>query len=236
MRNFIALLLAAGAMAGAGAARAAAANAPAAAPKGAARVPASLSVRRLAAIVDARYNSLHTMSARFTEIFTAPGEHRVESGRVWLRHPGLMRWDYETPQRKLFLIGRHNAWLYIYGTRTAQRTPLAASRDLRTPLRFLLGKTHLERELEGLSYGGLNPLRAGDWVLRGRPKDMDGIYREVLLEVSRAYNIRRLVMREVTGAEVDLRFSQIQANHRLPRGRFHFRLPAGVMIVAGPAQ
>lgn len=197
--------------------------------------PAGVSVHRLAGIVDARYNSLHTLSARFTEIFTAPGEHRVESGKLWLRHPGRMRWDYLVPRRKLFLIGRHSAWLWVAGSRTAQRTPLKTSRDLRTPLRFLLGRTHLERELRGLSYGGLNPLRRGDWVLRGSPRDMGGLYREVVIEISPAYNIRRLVMRQVTGAEVDLRFSHIKANHSLPRGLFHFRPPAGVRVVAGPA-
>ncbi len=198
--------------------------------------PAPLPVRRLADILDGRFNSLATLSADFTEIYTAPGEHRVESGHLWLHRPGRMRWDYQKPQRKLFLISRHSAWLYLYGERTAQRTPLKTSQDLRTPLRFLLGHTHLKRELEGLSYGGLNPLRSGDWVLRGRPRDMGGLYREVILEISPAYNIRRLVMRQVNGSQVDLRFRQIEANHRLPKGWFHFRPPAGVKVVPGPVQ
>ncbi len=189
-------------------------------------------VRQLAEIVDGRYDSLTSLRAHFVEIYSQSGERKVESGRLYLK-PGRMLWDYRQPRRKLFLVTAHRVWLYVEGEHQAQVTPLKKLADLRSPLRFLLGHTHLERELKGLSYGGLAPLRAGDVVLRGNPQGLGEGIREVLLEISPDYDIRRIVIRQQDGGQTDLRFSRIEANHRLPRGLFHFHPPAGVRVVPG---
>src|ERR1051326_2318813 len=54
------------------------------------------------------------------------------------------------------------------GDRQAKKTPAKNLDDLRSPLRYLLGKTRLEKELDGLSLApDLTPLQAGDVVMRG---------------------------------------------------------------------
>lgn len=189
-------------------------------------------VRQLAEVVDGRYDSLSSLRAHFVEIYSQGGDQKVESGRLYLK-PGRMRWDYRQPRRKLFLVTAHRVWLYVEGEQQAQVTPLKRLADLRSPLRFLLGHTHLERELHGLAYGGLAPLRAEDVVLRGQPQGLGEGIREVLLEISPAYDIRRIVIRQQDGGQTDLRFSRIEANHRLAHGLFHFHPPAGVRVVPG---
>ena len=59
------------------------------------------------------------------------------------------------------------------GDRQARKTPVKNLDDIRSPLRYLLGKTKLEKELEGLSLApDLTPIQPGDVVLRGVPKTM----------------------------------------------------------------
>src|SRR5215467_8071287 len=90
-----------------------------------------------------------------------------------LKNPGKMSWGYRPPRDKLFLSDRKDAWFYVPGDRQVRKTPVRKLDDLRSPLGFLLGKTKLEKELEGLSLAkDLTPKVSGDIVLRGIPKAM----------------------------------------------------------------
>jgi outer membrane lipoprotein carrier protein len=197
--------------------------------------PQSLPIDRLVAIVDARYNSLTTLRANFLEIYTEGNEARTESGVLYLQKPGRMRWDYLQPQHKLFLVDGRNAWVYIDGDQQAERTSLKTFSDLRTPLRFLLGHTNLRRELADLSYGGLDPLQPGDVVMRGVPRFLSDQFSEMLLEITPAYDITRIVIRARDGSQTEIRLSNIEANRRLPAGLFRFTPPPGVRVVTGDA-
>jgi outer membrane lipoprotein carrier protein len=142
-------------------------------------------VRTTAHAVDEHYNHLKTFKASFTEIYQGDGISRTESGTLWLKKPSRMRWEYHVPREKLFLIDSQTAYFYITGDRQAKKTPAKNLDDLRSPLRYLLGKTKLEKELDGLSLApDLNPLQAGDVVMRGVPKIMKDRISEVVLEVS----------------------------------------------------
>ncbi len=136
---------------------------------------AQTDVHSVAAKVDQRYDHLHTLEARFTETYTGAGMSRTESGTLLLKKPGRMRWDYDQPRPKLFLTDGQTAWFYVPGEHQARRTPVKQLDDLRSPLRYLLGKTKLEKELEGLSLApDQKPVVAGDVVLRGRSQGNAG--------------------------------------------------------------
>lgn len=195
---------------------------------------AAMDLNTLIQIVDARYNSLVTLRADFTEIYTGQGQSREESGVLYLRKPGRMLWRYQQPQPKIFLVDGRDVWLYVLGDRQAQRKTLKQSDDLRTPLRWLLGKMDLPRELSGLSFGGLDPLTPGDWVVRGAPRFLGDQFREVLLEITPAYDISRIVIRAQDGTQTDFRLANVSGNLRLPAALFRFTPPPGVKIVPAP--
>jgi outer membrane lipoprotein carrier protein len=108
-------------------------------------------VHAIAQAVDDRYNHLRTLQAEFTETYEGAGIERTESGSLWLKKPGKMRWEYRTPREKLFLSDGKDAWFYLPGDRQVRRTSVKKLDDLRSPLGFLLGKTRLEKELDGLA-------------------------------------------------------------------------------------
>ncbi len=105
-------------------------------------------VHAIAQAVDERYNHLHSLQSDFTEIYRGAGMERTESGTLWLKKPGKMRWQYRSPREKLFLSDGKDAWFYVPGERQVQRTAVKKLDDLRSPLAFLLGKTKLEKELQ----------------------------------------------------------------------------------------
>jgi len=188
-------------------------------------------VREVARAVDEHYNHLKTFKAAFTEIYQGDGISRTESGTLWLKKPGRMRWEYRVPREKLFLIDSQNAYFYVTGDRQARRTPVKNLDDIRSPLRYLLGKTKLEKELDGLSLApDLTPVEPGDLVLRGVPKALKDRVSEVVLEISASHQIRRIVIHGLDGTTTDFRFTQMEENVPVQDGLFRFTPPPGVDV------
>lgn len=188
--------------------------------------------KQVARAVDEHYNNLKSLKAAFTEIYQGPGVSRTENGTLWLKKPGRMRWEYRQPREKLFLTDSQSAYFYVPGERQARKTAIKNLDDIRSPLRYLLGRTKLQKELEGLSLApDVTPLQPGDMVLRGIPKGMKDRISEVVLEISPADQIVRILIQEVDGTATDFRFSQIEENVPVQNSLFRFSPPPGVETI-----
>jgi outer membrane lipoprotein carrier protein len=195
---------------------------------------AQTNVHDLAANVDKRYNSLRTLQADFTETYSGAGMTRTESGTLLLKKSGQMRWNYSQPHPKLFVTDGRTAWFYVPGEKQARRTSIKQLDDLRSPLRYLLGKTKLEKELDGLSLApDQKPVNAGDIVLRGIPRGMRERVEQTLLEISSEGWIVRIVVEELDGSITEFRFHRQKENVQLGDQEFRFVPPPGVEVVAG---
>jgi outer membrane lipoprotein carrier protein len=194
----------------------------------------TLDVHAIARAVDNRYNHLQTLQAEFTETYRGAGIERSESGSLWLKKPGKMRWEYRSPKEKLFLSDGKDAWFYLPGDRQVRRSSVKKLDDLRSPLGFLLGKTRLEKELDGLSAApDVAPLTAGNVVLRGVPKAMGDRVNEVVLEITPDYHIARIQFEEADESVTEYRFSGERENVAIADQLFRFSPPPGVEIVDG---
>lgn len=194
----------------------------------------SARVHLIAEAVDKHYNHLRSLEADFTEVYRGNGLDRTESGTLWLKKPRKMRWQYRSPKEKLFVSDGQQAWFYVPGERQARRESARKLEDLRSPLSFLLGKTKLERELEGLSAAtDVTPLSPGNIVLRGAPRGMEDRIGQVLLELTPEYEIVRILLEEVDGAVTEYRFSKQKENVSVSDDQFHFTPPAGVETIEG---
>jgi outer membrane lipoprotein carrier protein len=191
-------------------------------------------VHQVAEAVDHRYNDLRSMSAQFTERYSGNGMEREESGTLTLKKPGKMRWEYKQPREKLFVSDGKLAWFYVPGEKQARQAQVKKMDDLRTPLRYLLGHTKLEKEFKGLSLApDVKPVQPGDTVLRGVPAAMADRVSQVLLEITPEHRIARLVVDELDGSTTEFTFTQEQDNPPLPDASFGFKPPAGVEILQG---
>jgi outer membrane lipoprotein carrier protein len=192
----------------------------------------SSDLKKIAEKVDQHYNALQSMRAEFTETYNGAGMSRSESGTIWLRKPGKMHWEYTQPRKKLFISDGKTAWFYVPGEQQARRAPVSKIDDLRSPLRFLLGKTKLHKEFDHLAVAAeQKPLTPGDIVLKGSPKGMEDRLSQVVLEVSPQGRIDRISMQEVDGAVTEFRFSNEVENMTVDDSLFRFTPPPGVELV-----
>jgi len=200
----------------------------------AAKAGSAVDIPALAQAVDNRYNHMRTLQAEFSEIYRGTGTERTETGTLWLKKPGKMRWEYSSPEPKLFLSDGQSAWFYLPQERQARRAPVKQLDDLRSPLRLLLGKARLEKDLQGLSLApDVSPLLPGDVVLRGVPKALADRVNEVILEVTADDRIARIIVVGVDGAETEYRFSEQKEDVAVPDERFRFTPPPDVEVMSG---
>jgi outer membrane lipoprotein carrier protein len=186
---------------------------------------------RLVTGLQTKYNKLSTLSADFTQVHTASGQQeRRESGRLLLKKPGKMRWDYTTPEEKLFISD--GKWIYEYVTadKYATRSSIKEAGDMRAPFAFLLGRGNLRRDFKRIEFASESPIKAGNKVLRMVPKRaMD--FEELLVEVEpNSFQLSRLSIIQSNGERSDFVFSDIQENVLAPSAQFTFKAPAGVEV------
>ena len=186
-----------------------------------------INAHQLAHRVDAYYNALHSLRVDFSESYRGMGISREERGTLTLRKPGRMRWNYAQPPGKVFILDGKYGWFYTPGDAQAERIAASQMDDMRSPLRFLLGHTQLEKELENLT------LAAGSsgFELSGVPKGIQGRVAAITLGVTPEGLIQSIVITETDGARTTFTFSNLQPDAPAPERDFVFRPPDGVAVV-----
>src|ERR1700722_2490850 len=132
--------------------------------------------------LESRYQHVHPLKATFFERYSdGKGAIQSESGTVYFSRPGRMRWDYESPEEKLFIVDGTNVWFYVPADRSASRAKMKESSDWRTPLALLTGKADLSKLCRSIQIADASsekgsqlddkPLPAGDTVLLCIPSD-----------------------------------------------------------------
>jgi outer membrane lipoprotein carrier protein len=203
----------------------------------------STDTKTVVSAMEARYRSAGTVQATFLQTYTENGRlTRSEAGTAYFRRPGKMRWEYESPEKSLFLVDGKTAWFYVPADRTVTRVPARQSQDLRTPLALLAGEMKVSRVCARLEPSNTErPLSENDAVVRcvlrgvknqvSRDSGEDG---EVFIEIVRASGeLARLVIRQDDGIQVEFRFENWRFNPLLPDVMFRFDPPPGVVIVNG---
>jgi outer membrane lipoprotein carrier protein len=178
-----------------------------------------------------KYNRLRTLSLDFTQIYTSPSEGmRRESGRLLLKKPGRMRWDYTAPENKIFVSNGRVMYEYVPSDRYATKSSVRETDDLRAPFMFLLGRGNLRGEFKLIEFAKESPARAGNKVLRMIPKKTQE-FRELLIEVEpNSLQLSRLSFVDSDGSRSDFLFSNIRENTPARLELFTFRAPPGVEV------
>src|SRR5467141_3421784 len=205
--------------------------------------------QNIAARMEARYRSARTLQAAFLECYTENGRVvRTEAGMAYFRRPGKMRWEYQSPEKNLFLVDGKSAWFYVPADHTVTRVPAKQSTDWRTPLALLAGEVKLSRICSRVDLAiAEKPEKDGDVVLScllkgsttraGEAPGNDAVdsNRDILLlEVARdTSELVRAVVRGSGGVDIEFKFRDWQFDPPLPDSFFRFEIPRGVAIVNG---
>lgn len=174
------------------------------------------------------YRDIRDMSADFTQRSSIQGfEEKVFGGRLYLKKPGMVRWDYLKPEKQNIFIKGEKIILYLPGQKQAIVQNFPENPDAEPALGLL---SDIERWQDLFRIKGGDET-AGAFRLELRPKKMPQIEKALVEVHKETFYIQRLTLFEKSGNRVSFDFSNIKPNSNLKDGLFDFEIPKGVEVL-----
>jgi len=178
--------------------------------------------------IEARYNRAQSLKLNFSESYAGiKSPVQNDSGVLFLRKPGRMRWEYSSPVGKLFISDGKDVLLYTPDDRRAEKSKLKESEDMRAPLAFLLGKLDFKKEFKSFE---THAEGSDNWI-SAEPKSENLAYSRVEFLSAPDGEILRVRITGQDQSKLDFTFSNEQLNVPVAPSLFTFHPPPGVQIV-----
>ena len=181
--------------------------------------------------VQRHYDQVKDFTADFTHTYQGGVLKKTitERGTVQIKKPGRMRWEYTSPEHKLFVSDGQKIYSYIPADRQVIVSSVPSDDRATTAVLFLVGKGDLVRDFT-VSYadtGGPDTI-----ALKLDPKSRQADYDWLVLVVDReSLRIRTLIAAEREGGRSTFQFSNYRENAGLADKIFTFKIPRGVDVV-----
>lgn len=177
--------------------------------------------------VEAHYNRAKTLQVLFKEQYTPPGKAvRRESGVLYLRKPGRMRWDYNEPKGKFWVSDGKDWWIYTPADNRVEKGKMKESNDMRVPLAFLLGKLNFDRDFKNMKETPDGP----DMRITGETRSENLPYSNVEFVVTPEDHIREVKATGFDHSILEFTLDQEKVDVPLDSKLFQFKMPAGATI------
>jgi outer membrane lipoprotein carrier protein len=183
----------------------------------------------LTARVQARYDRMRELEARFTQrtrSALAPGGE-VTTGRVALAKPGKMRWSYEAPEPSLVVSDGTTLWIYDPRAREAQRLAVGEQFLSGAAFQFLLGSGRIAESFRVVA----ERCDAPRVRLTLTPR-ADASYQTLELEVDAATGeAHATAVLDLFGNRTEVEFDEIRYDGGLGLDTFRFVPEPGVRVI-----
>jgi outer membrane lipoprotein carrier protein len=193
----------------------------------------------LASALQRKYDAIKDFSADFVHAY-AGGVLRkqlTERGKLLVKKPGKMRWEYTSPEQKLFVSDGVKLYSYIPQDKQVIVASVPAADDATTPTLFLAGKGNLTRDFTPALVELPAGMPAGSRALKLVPKTPQREYEWLTLIVDPGtLAIRGLVTVDGQGGTSTFSFTNLKENISAADKEFTFKIPRGVDIVSAPSR
>lgn len=187
---------------------------------------------QVAASLQAKYDRVRDFSADFTQHYESGVLKRkiTERGKVQVKKPGMMRWDYTAPEKKLFVSDGSRIYLWVPADNQVTTSAVPRQDEATTAVLFLVGKGNLTRDFN-VRFASASP--DGAYALRLDPKLPERDYDWLELVVDRdSLRIRTLTAADRQGGQSTFHFSNYRENAGIPDSTFAFKIPKGADVIS----
>ena len=193
--------------------------------------------REIAGRVQARYDGVQDLEARFTQksrsvAFGGAGQEMEASGVALFAKPGRMRWTYEKPEPSIVVSDGKTLWIYDPTAREVQEFSVGQGFLSGTAVQFLLGEGRILDAFE---------VRAercsGESVRLFLTPREETSYESLELVVSpTSGDVRGTAVVDLFGNRTDVSFESLQLNRSPDPARFRFVAEPGVRVLRANEQ
>jgi outer membrane lipoprotein carrier protein len=176
-----------------------------------------------------KYESISSIKAEFTQEVTSKGMPAMKSeGKVWLKKPGKMRWEYKKPAKDLIVSDGKTIWLFQPDLNQVieRAASTAAASSMATD--FLSGIGILEKEFEVK----LSEVEAANHVLILTPRQEQPGLSKLILEVNKEnFIVEKTVITDHFGNQTAVAFDGVKLNASMKDSLFRYAPPKGAKVV-----
>ena len=192
-----------------------------------------LTADQVADKLQAIYEQTQDFKAAFTQEYHSKALDRTKtsSGFVYVKKPGLMRWDYKQPRPKHFVADGKALFIYDPDLEQVMVDRSFSGSDLSTAVTFLWGKGKLREEF-AVSFAKKSDPK--HYLLVLAPKSR-ARFRKLWFKVEReTFRVLETVVEDPGGNTNRIRFSKMTMNVGLKAEAFKFQIPEGVDVIEAP--
>jgi outer membrane lipoprotein carrier protein len=200
-----------------------------------ARTPAAdLSAAQLAQSLQLKYDSIKDFSADFVHTYQGGvlRKQLTERGHVLIKKPGKMRWEYQTPEKKLFVSDGVKLYSYVPEDNQVIVSTVPEGDRAGAPVLFLAGKGNLVRDFTPSNTELPAGFPAGSRAVKLVPKAPQADYDALILVVDPAsFMLRGIVTIDAQGGRSSISFANLKENVGTPDKVFAFSIPRGAEVI-----
>jgi outer membrane lipoprotein carrier protein len=200
---------------------------------------ADVDASQLAQSLQKKYDGITDFSADFIHSYEGGVLRKTvtERGRLLIKKPGKMRWEYTVPEQKSFVSDGMKLYSYIPKDKQVIVASVPPQDQATTPTMFLAGKGNLTRDFTPSVVEVPAGMPAGSQALKLVPKTRQRDYDWLILVVDpETLNLRGLVTVDAQGGKSSFFFSNLKQNIGIADKEFTFKIPRGVDVVSADSR
>lgn len=193
----------------------------------------------LAQSLQRKYDGIKDFSTDFVHAYEGGVLRKLitERGRLIVKKPGKMRWEYTAPEEKVFVSDGVKMYSYIPEDKQVIVATIPPQDDATTPTLFLAGKGNLVRDFTPSLVELPAGMAAGSRSLKLVPKSPQREYDWLVLVVDPAtLGLRGLATVDAQGGKSSFSFKNMKENVGLTDKDFAFKIPRGVDVVTASSR
>lgn len=176
--------------------------------------------------------SITSIKANFIQIYYPKSLSTPlrEKGEFYFKKPGLMKWVYQEPEEKIFLLKEETFLFYLPEDNQLIKSSLSKDTHGSGILELLSGKLRIQ---DNYHVEFTNPPSETDqaYQLKLIPRE-ENEYSSILLEIDKkTWLIQKAIFFDWTGNSTEFIFSKIKTNLSLPQNIFDIKIPPDVEII-----
>jgi len=190
---------------------------------------------QLAQALQKKYDGIRDFSADFVHSYRGGvlRKQLSEKGRLLVKKPGKMRWEYTTPESKTFISDGQKIYSYIPADKQVLVTSVPKDDAATTPALFLAGKGSLTRDFTVSASAVPDGFASGTLALKLLPKTPQPDYDSLILLIDPStFTLRGMITADPQGGTSTLAFANLKENTGVADKEFVFNIPRGVDIVS----
>jgi outer membrane lipoprotein carrier protein len=192
--------------------------------------PDSLSKEKVIAQLESRYGGAD-IQAEFVQESTLEAMDITDTatGRVWFKHPGMMRWEYETPDQHAIITDGETLWIHRPSDNQVIVGDALTYFGNGKGASFLSNIKLIKEEFTVEKVAARTP---GYLTLKLIPRQKELEISEIFLNIDpETFIVASVATQNAYGDETRINFKNIRFKGQISAEKFRFEIPEGADVV-----